>query len=247
MTRISIELVPRSSEHLREECAAVSAAFPSLDTLNIPDIMRMPIRSWEACRFTSDYFSNNIPHLRAIDFNIGSDDSILEAIEGFGEVLVVSGDPPHDFSRKVYPTSVTEVLEFLKTRRPDLKIYAAIDPYRSGIQQELEYAKQKIDSGADGFFTQPFFSIEFMSVFADLFHDTNVFWGVSPVVGERSRSYWETTNHVVFPSGYDFSLEGNKEFGRKALAFARQTDSNIYFMPIRMNAVDYLKDVVTAQ
>ncbi len=244
MTRISVELVPRSFDHLREECAAISSAFPSLDTLNIPDIMRIPIRSWEACRFTTDYFPNSIPHLRAIDFNLESSQTILEVVEGFREVLIVSGDPPHDFSRRVYSTKATDVIKFLKSKRSDLKVYAAIDPYRSGIQQELEYTTRKLDSGADGFFTQPFFSIELMSVFADLLQGVEVFWGISPVIGERSRNYWETTNRAIFPSHYDFTHEGNQEFGRRALDFADRNDSNIYFMPIRMKAIDYLSGII---
>jgi len=70
MSRISIELVPRSYENLKDECMAISEAYPSLYTLNISDIMRMPIRSWEACHFASDYFSSTIPHIRSIDFDM---------------------------------------------------------------------------------------------------------------------------------------------------------------------------------
>ena len=47
MRAISIELVPRSVAALEEECLAIKARFPRLEVANIPDILRMPLRSWE--------------------------------------------------------------------------------------------------------------------------------------------------------------------------------------------------------
>ena len=244
MNRISIELVPRSFNSLEDECLSIVKKYPFLDTLNIPDIMRMPIRSWDACRFTSKFIPNCIPHIRAIDFDINRDQSALDTVEGFSEVLVVSGDPPHDFSREAYPTTSAEMIAYLKSNRPDIKVFAAIDPYRSGIKQEMEYVKRKGDAGADGFFTQPFFSLDLMKVYGDLLVGTNLFWGVSPVIGQKSRNYWESTNRAVFPSNYDFSLDGNQEFGCKALDFANATNTNVYFMPIRMKALKYLSGIL---
>jgi hypothetical protein len=68
MPSISIELVPRSAQLLEEECLEVKAKFRTLEVANIPDILRLPLRSWEACRFAKRYFRRVIPHLRAIDF-----------------------------------------------------------------------------------------------------------------------------------------------------------------------------------
>jgi len=132
-------------------------------------------------------------------------------------VLIVSGDPPQDFSRLVFPTTAIEMIAFIKFHSPATKVYAALDPYRTGIKQEIEYARKKRDAGADGFFTQPFFSIDLMKVYQDLLFNTEVFWGVSPVVGQKSKNYWESTNKAVFPSDYDFTIEGNQKFGRQAL------------------------------
>ena len=159
MSRISIELVPRNSEVLHNELSIVKKHFSHIDTVNIPDIMRLKIRSWEACLTATDYVKNAIPHIRSIDFCLDSNpDQVLKIIdEGkLKEVLVVTGDPPMDLSRKVYRTSSTSLVRFLKRNFPDLKVYAALDPYRSGLKEEMDYVKKKVDSGADALFTQPF-------------------------------------------------------------------------------------------
>ena len=37
----------------------------------------------------------------------------------------------------------------LKREHPHLKIYSAIDPYRTSIRKEYEYVQQKLDAGVD--------------------------------------------------------------------------------------------------
>ena len=243
MTRISIELVPRSFEGLEEECLSLKRTYPHLDTLNIPDLLRMPIRSWDACRCLSKIIPRSIPHLRSMDFDLSKGSVATEAISDFLEVLVVSGDPPQDFSRPVYGTSSTELIRHLRETYPKMTIYAAVDPYRSGIREEMEYVKRKKDAGANGFFTQPFFSMNLLEVFRDLLLNEKIFWGVSPVVGGKSKNYWESTNNAVFPSDYDFSFEGNQKFARDVFTFATATETDIYFMPIRMNVLKYLNGI----
>lgn len=44
MTRISIELVPRSYEQLEKECLELRALYPDITMTNIPDLVRMSIR-----------------------------------------------------------------------------------------------------------------------------------------------------------------------------------------------------------
>jgi len=53
MSRISLELVPRTREGLDREIDRVRRRFPRLDTLNLPDLERFPVRSWEACSIAS--------------------------------------------------------------------------------------------------------------------------------------------------------------------------------------------------
>ena len=70
MTRISIELVPRDPESLQNDLQLVRDNFADIDTINIPDLLKFSLRSWDACTQATQLFSRAIPHLRAIDFDL---------------------------------------------------------------------------------------------------------------------------------------------------------------------------------
>lgn len=248
MNRISIELVPRTYDVLAEELAIVKNDLPNVDTVNIPDILRLDVRSWEACERAKVDFKNTIPHIRAMDFSLDKLSELLEIIERveLSEVLLVQGDAPADSRREHYDTKVVELIEALKAAKPSLKVYAALDPYRSSVIEELAYCKRKIEAGADGFFTQPFFDLNFMEVYASQLAPlgTEVFWGVSPVLTERSHQYWINRNHAFFPKDFTPTLEWNRDFARKALSFIKLNGGHIYFMPIKADIKEYLGDVL---
>lgn len=246
MTRISLELVPRNPAQLAQELAAVARHFPQLDTVNIPDLLRFPTRSWDGCALAKGYVRHAIPHIRAIDFSRTEPFPLLDTLrqQGLREILVVTGDPPPaDETRKDGATAV-ELIRLIKQAAPDFTIYAAIDPYRNGIQQELEYARAKQEAGADGFFTQPFFDVRLMEIFYEQLPDLNIYWGVSPVLAEGSKKYWVSRNRAVFPPHFEPTLQWNWNFGREALRFAQATGGNIYFMPIRADVVQYLSGIL---
>jgi methylenetetrahydrofolate reductase (NADPH) len=244
MQTISIELVPRSVAALEEECLAIKARFPRLEVVNIPDILRMPIRSWEACRIARRYFRRVIPHLRAIDFCLTKAGDLERAVDGFDEVLIIAGDPPRDFSRLTYPTTSPELIAFLKRRFPPLRVYAAVDPYRRGPRAELDYVKRKHEAGADAFFTQPFFCLHLLDAYVSLLSAYHVFWGISPVLSDKSQSYWEATNQAIFAADYRHTMEFNQSFARAFLSRLSGEHANAYFMPIRTNTVQYLEGIL---
>jgi methylenetetrahydrofolate reductase (NADPH) len=68
--QISIELVPRNREDLLLELQQLRHHFPDIDTINIPDLLKFPLRSWEACILAKNHYPHAIPHLRAIDFDL---------------------------------------------------------------------------------------------------------------------------------------------------------------------------------
>ena len=113
-----------------------------------------------------------------------------------------------------------------------------------GIKAELDYIKRKIDAGADGFFTQPFFDLRLMEIYYDLLPKVETFWGISPVMSARSKDYWDNLNNAIFPPDFEPTLEWNRTFAKRALEFCRNTDSNIYFMPIRVDLVKYLEGIL---
>lgn len=243
--RLSVELVPRSAAELVSDALIVKTMLPAANVLNLPDLTRFQLRSWEACQATSSVMPASIPHLRAIDFGTGEAEAVVARLlqAGLREVLVVRGDPPHDLSRRTYPNSSEDVIRRLKQSFPDLVVYAAYDPYRGGFREELEAVKRKVDAGADGFFTQPIFDLNLLRVCADILHGLNVFWGIAPVLGEKSRAYWEVTNKVVFPREFEPTLAWNTGFARRAMNFVSEAGGNAYLMPIRIDLRKYLAEL----
>ena len=47
MKRISVELVPRTEETLREELQLLKEHVQEIDLINIPDLLRYETRSWQ--------------------------------------------------------------------------------------------------------------------------------------------------------------------------------------------------------
>jgi methylenetetrahydrofolate reductase (NADPH) len=243
--RLSVELVPRSAAELVSDAMIVKTAFPAATALNLPDLTQFPMRSWEACEVTSRIVPASIPHLRAIDFAAGEAEDVARRVlqAGLREVLVVRGDPPHDLSRRTHPNTSEDVIRRLKHSFPELVVYAAYDPYRAGFREELEAVKRKVDAGADGFFTQPIFDLNLLRVCADMLDGFNVFWGIAPVLGEKSRAYWEVTNKVVFPQAFEPTLAWNSAFARRALDLVGEAGGNAYLMPIRVDLRKYLAEL----
>jgi len=246
LQKISIELVPRDQEALRQEMLLVQNNFPKIDTINIPDLLKFPLRSWQACEQAKEIFTHTIPHLRAIDFDLSKPFPLVETFRetGIDSVLVIAGDQPQDMSRRVFRTTSVELIRTLKTQMPELKVYAGIDPYRSGIKTELDYVKRKIDAGAEGFFTQPFFDLRLMEIYLDLLSHVEIAWGLSPVMSVRSKDYWDNLNNAIFPADFEPTLEWNRGFARRALEVCRSSDSSVYFMPIRVDLVKYLEGII---
>ncbi|ROS04802.1 methylenetetrahydrofolate reductase (NADPH) [Sinobacterium caligoides] len=244
-TRISIEIVARDNNSLENELDVLTSSFNKVDTINIPDLMRFELRSWDACSAAKLAIPHCIPHLRAIDFDlINHPDNIAAAVADMDELLIVTGDKPQDLGRSIYPTTSCQLIQYIKQHWPEKKVFAALDPYRQSFSQELLYCQQKISSGADGFFTQPFFDIRLMSLYAEIMPKTIIYWGVSPVLGERSKAYWQTRNNAIFPNDFEPSMQWNREFARQALAFVRSRGQNIYFMPIRADLKEYLQGII---
>ncbi|MFC6750834.1 methylenetetrahydrofolate reductase [Deinococcus aquaticus] len=202
MTRVSVELVPRSRSGLRAEIAQVAASLSSVDTVNIPDLTRYSLRSWLGCAFARPHHAA-VPHLRAVDFNPREPLPFLDTLEqhGLSEVLVVTGDAPADMSAKVYDQDAVDLIRRLRREAPHLTVYAGLDPYRQSFARERDYLERKLDAGATGFFTQPFFDLRVMDAYSDLIPDgAQIWWGATSILTESSLNYWRARNHAVFPA-----------------------------------------------
>lgn len=145
---------------------------------------------------------------------------------------------------EIYPTNSVDVIWKFRKEMPEVKVYAGIDQYRGSMAQELYRIKRKLQAGAAGFFTQPFFDIRYLSVYADMLQGLEVYWGISPVMSARSQSYWERKNHVVFPHAFEPTLDWSIGFAKEVMDFAEREDANVYLMPIKTNLEAYLAGVL---
>lgn len=205
MTKISVELVPRDSEILITEVKEIKEKLPMIDFINIPDLLSCEIRSWEGANIVHKYFDTVVPHLRAMDFDFTKELPIKDKFKEYNikEVLVVEGDPPQSMLYQVYPTISTDIIKKFSEEMPEITVYAGIDQYRSSMKEEEYRIRRKQLAGAKGFFTQPFFDIRYLEMYADLLDGLDVYWGISPVLSERSINYWRNKNNVIFPKNFE--------------------------------------------
>lgn len=250
-TRISVELVPRSPDSIAREAAEVAEHLPVVDTINVPDLVKFALRSWDACAVAGQIARvtpyRTIPHLRATDLDPGSPLPMVEALTAAGitEVLVVSGDAPDDFSRRTYAVDAVAAIRRLRAEAPQLRVYAGLDPYRQNLVEELDYAERKLEAGACGFFTQPFFDTGLMTAWAGLLPEgVPVWWGATTVTSPGSLSYWRRRNRVAFPATFAPTLDWHRDFARRAVQFARERGQNVYLMPVRASVREYLDGVL---
>jgi methylenetetrahydrofolate reductase (NADPH) len=238
---ISLEVVPRNPEALLE-AAKIARDFKQIKSLNAPDLLRFPMRSWEACAVLSGETTPCIPHIRAIDFPLYEPFPFVELLRRLhiNSALVIAGDPPKNNERKVFPSQTVPFIKKLKQEAPELKVYAAFDPYRSNIRYEIDYIKAKEDAGADGFMSQPFFDTRLLEIYAEYLEHKTVFWGLSPTLSEQSRLYWESRNRAVFPKRFSPTMDWNADLGGRVIEFCRTYNFNLYLMPIKVDVRAYL-------
>jgi len=241
--KISLELVPRTEQYICEQVAFVEQAIPQITEINFPDLLRFDIRSWDACRMIAHSKLDRLTHLRAIDFDMHQPFPLTDFLKEhhISKVLVIEGDKPQDMKHVIYPSTSIELIRKLKKEVEGITIFAAFDPYRNNIRYELEYLSQKIEAGATGFFSQPFFDLRLLEIYSEYLEGQNVYWGISPVTGDHSKLYWETRNRAVFPKSFMPTLDWNVRFGKEVMTFCRKSNFNLYLMPIKINLSNYLR------
>jgi methylenetetrahydrofolate reductase (NADPH) len=249
MPRIAVEIVVRQEQEFVQELKRIKNKFGhAVQAINIPDIGKFPFDSWQGCELVKPYFSDIIPHFRAKyidkDKPLSFKNVLLE--NGVKEVLIIAGDPPEDPNHPgYYNNSTLDIIKKFRDELPDIKVYAGIDQYRGDLKSELNYAEQKLKAGAEGFFTNPFFDMDFMRLYHKYLLETEVFWGVCPVNTKSSQRYWEKTNNVIFPPDFIPSNQWSRSFARESLDFAKlNKKASLYFMPIVVDVEEYLNGIL---
>lgn len=237
---LSIELAPRDVDQLLREAREIADRYPQLTWLNIPDILRLPVRSHDAAIAALGLPLRVIPHIRARDRSIDETLAMIDRLEAAGirDVLIVTGDRYDENDTGV---SSLEVIKAATSRGSgNVRLWAAFDPYRGELRAELDYARAKTEAGATGFFTQPFFDPRYAEICLDQLAHVDTFIGISPVTTEKSRAYWERTNRVVFPSGFKPTLEYCARLTAELIHLAESHGQHAYLMPIRLEPQVYL-------
>ncbi|MGC1209386.1 MAG: methylenetetrahydrofolate reductase [Ornithinimicrobium sp.] len=247
-SRISVELVPRSIEALQRDVATVQDHLVDVDTINVPDLTKFQLSSWDACALAKETAAYSaIPHIRAQDLDPSHALPMLRALEqaDLDEILIISGDPPDDAPDEIPGVSALDAISRVRRELPHVRVYAGLDPYRQAPWREVRYAEQKLAAGAAGFFTQPFFDVALMQAWASMVPTgVPMWWGTTTVTSQASKNYWQARNRAVFPTGFELTLEWQRDYAQRAVAFARQRYQHVYLMPVSVDVGDYLKGVV---
>jgi len=233
--KISFEIVPRTPQAFDDQYRFALSLGESISMINVPDIQRFDIRSWDTAKKINRNVHQFVPHFRATDFSLESG-KLFEIIEEneLDHVLLVSGDPPEGM-RKVHNTNVLDLISAVHKRFPKITIHAGFDPHRSGLQDECDYVFRKVDAGASSFFSQPFYDTRLIEIYAEHLQGIDTFIGLSPITTTASKNYWEVKNKVKFPNAFKAEYDWNINFSNQVIAMARDMDFNIYFMPIRID------------
>lgn len=242
---IALELVPRNLELFIEESRSNLAAYPFIEKINVPEILSVPIKSYEASKALLQAGISVVPHFRLIDRPIDVlKNMVAELVDlGLKELLLIGGDPPKNIEFEPSGVTTVQAIQSIRGAFPALKIYAGLDPYRSSFRKEIDYAMQKLEAGADGFYTQPFFSLTSLDLWLEQLKGVDMWFGLSPVYSEKSRLYWERVNQAVFPVDFNYGLAENRTLARQLLNRIAEAKAKAYFMPITISAKDYLADL----
>lgn len=241
---LSIELVPRALDQLLAQAQAVTEEFSGITWLNIPDIKRLPLRSHDAALAATHLPFRLIPHVRARDRSIGDSVELLLRLEAAGihDALIITGDRFESDHDAPHPTSL-DLLQAAAKELGAMRLWAAFDPYRSQLRAELDYTYAKLEAGAAGIFTQPFFDVRFAEICLEQLDGVETFLGITPVTSERGARYWERENRVVFPPGFEATLDACARLTVDLLQLAKTFGQHAYLMPITVEPLTYLRAV----
>lgn len=239
---IFLELVPRDLIVLKKDSNQYLLEFESIQGINIPDIKRLPHRSIDVAKELLKESMTVMPHIRTQDHAIKTHLYNIEELysQGLKHILFITGDaytsPFHDH----HLVTPVELIKEVKKQFPKLNVYAGLDPYRQKTQIELDYANAKLDAGADGLFSQPFFDCNLARFYLNRFTHTQLFLGMSPVLTEKSKAYWEHTNHVIFPKEFNYTLDYNVNLAKELIKESKSFNQHVYLMPIKTDIRQYL-------
>ena len=242
---IFLELVPSNINQLIEQSHWALTKFSSISGINVPDILKINTRSYEAASELTTANVTCIPHLRICDFSFDELIALCESLQSVGicNILLISGDPPPNPLQPVFKHNIVKIIANLTTAFPDVSFYAGHDPYRQSFKDELTYSQKKLDAGAKGLFTQPIFDVHLVNMLLEHCQPCEWFIGISPVLTEKSYNYWTSRNNVVFPPNFELSMAHNVSLAKTIIQTCNDHAQHNYIMPITCGLSPYLDHV----
>ena len=243
---IFLELVPHNMDQLQKDASWALSNFKTISGINIPDILRLNNRSYDAVKPLAKQNITTIPHIRICDFEMDALILLCKNLidNGIHQVLLISGDPPPNPLQPVFDHNIIEVIKIITTSFPNLTIFAGHDPYRQSLKAEFDYTEKKLAAGAKGVFTQPIFDLNLAKLLLNLPISGEWFIGISPVFTKPSYDYWTTRNNVVFPNGFACTEEHNTAIAKDILNLCAEKNMHNYIMPIKADTKHYLNAIL---
>ncbi|MFC1617290.1 methylenetetrahydrofolate reductase [Candidatus Margulisiibacteriota bacterium] len=236
-----IELVPKDLNLLIQQ-AEKCLEFPEIAAINLPDIIDLPIRIEVGGKALLEKNIPCLPHFRAIDRTVEEHIKLIQEFIDLGmkECLIISGD---NENKKVEKASTLEVVREIKKAHPGLKVYCGMDQYRTSLSEELTYCEKKLQAGADGFFTQPFYDLNLVEFYLKQLQSTTIFLGISPVLSEQNYNWWKNKNKIVFPPEFEKTYPYHAKLAKSLEEIAESYNQHTYLMPIMADPIEYLNSV----
>jgi methylenetetrahydrofolate reductase (NADPH) len=140
---------------------------------------------------------------------------------GIDNVLALRGDPPRGETEWVpHPDGLrysVELIELIRERFPDFCIGAAcfpeVHPEASGPDQDLQYAKRKVDAGASFLITQLFFDnqdyFDFVERARAIGIDVPILAGIFPITNFEQIKRFTTMCAATIPPALNEQLESH--------------------------------------
>ena len=238
---IYLELVPRNQKLIADSHWAIRS-FKTIQGINVPDILRISNRSYDAVSELAKHNINCIPHIRICDFSHEDLFKLSETLKKWGyNLLLISGDPPPNPLQPVFKHNLVKIIKELTKHIKTEHLRVAMT-HIAKVLRRIHLFSKKLD-GAKGLFTQPIFDLNLVNILLDQCTPCEWFIGISPVLSEKSYNYWTSRNNVVFPSDFKLSMDYNTTIAKEIIQLCEEKKQNNYIMPITCELQPYLTEV----
>ncbi|MGM9947209.1 bifunctional homocysteine S-methyltransferase/methylenetetrahydrofolate reductase [Floccifex sp.] len=204
---IAVELDPPSNWDLSKFMKGAWQLKEVADALTIADCpigrARMDA-SLLACKVKRELNMDVLPHMTCRDRNLNATKALLLAdyAQGIRDVLLITGDPipsdSRDEVKTVYQFNSRKMAKYIcsleeKGMMSPFHLFGALNVNALNFDIQLKIAKEKIENGMVGFFTQPILSLEAFENLKRAKKELNAYilGGVIPVVSYRNAVFME--------------------------------------------------------